>query len=73
MAATVCTRSGHPISSLKLPPVAFSAACHQLGPGGAIGRTVAATISPPIVRAIQTLIRIARARDEGSQPAQRSH
>ena len=37
----VWTSSGHPISSLKLPPVASSANRHENDPGGAIGGTIA--------------------------------
>jgi hypothetical protein len=64
MLAMVWTSSGHPISSLKLPPLASSANRHENDPGGAIGRTIAASTRAPIAKAIQVILRITSARRE---------
>src|SRR5580704_952553 len=72
MLAMVWTSSGHPISSLKSPPWALSANRHHNDPGGAIGRTIAASTKAPIARAIQVVLRIMRARRALNEATHRS-
>ena len=55
MLTIVWTSSGHPISSLKSPPWALSANRHHNDPGGAIGRTIAASTTAPIRVAIRAV------------------
>src|SRR6516162_4420366 len=70
--AIVWTSSGQPASSLKLPPLELSANRHHNDPGGAIGRTIAASTRAPIARAIQVVLRITRARRELNEATHRS-
>src|ERR1700730_13868627 len=72
MLAMVWTSSGHPISSLKLPPLALSANRHHNDPTGAIGRTIAVSTRAPIARAIQVVLRITRTRRELNEATHRS-
>src|SRR3974390_2820887 len=53
--ATVSTMSGQPIWELKLPPVIWSATCHQVEFTGATGIVTAAVKTPVTTRILQVV------------------